>query len=102
VVSEQVVKLTSWVGMAPKKNRKQPQDSMLEEPIEDQVAPPKSIGEEQPMPRGDQDEPESEGEQRSSVLFTQEQLEVLLKMGRPDFGELVATLKTGAAKGERF
>jgi len=23
-------------------------------------------------------------------------------MGRPDFGELVATLKTGAAKGERF
>jgi hypothetical protein len=29
-------------------------------------------------------------------------LEVLLKMGRPDFGELVAALKTGAAKGERF
>jgi hypothetical protein len=23
-------------------------------------------------------------------------------MGRPDFGELVAALKTGAAKGERF
>ncbi len=36
------------------------------------------------------------------VLFTQEQLEVLLKMGRPDFGELVAALKTGATKGERF
>jgi hypothetical protein len=35
-------------------------------------------------------------------LFTQEQLEVLLKMGRPDFGELVAALKTGATKGERF
>ncbi len=27
---------------------------------------------------------------------------VTLKMGRPDFGELVAALKTGAAKGERF
>ncbi len=27
---------------------------------------------------------------------------MLIKMGRPDFGELVAALKTGAAKGERF
>ncbi len=102
MVSEQVVKLTSWVGIAPKKNRKQPQDSMLEEPIDDQVAPPEFIGEEEPMPREDRDEPESEEEQRSSVLFTSEQLEVLLKMGRPDFGELVAALKTRAAKGERF
>jgi hypothetical protein len=54
------------------------------------------------MPREDQGEPESEEEQRSSVLFTQEQLEVLFKMGRPDFRELVVALKTGAAKGERF
>ncbi len=53
MVSEQVLKLTSWVGMAPKKNRKQPQDSMLEEPVDDQVAPPESIGEEEPMPRED-------------------------------------------------
>jgi hypothetical protein len=74
---------------------------MLEEPVNDRVAPPESIGEE-PMPREDQDEPKSEEEQRSSVLFTQEQLEVLLKMGRSDFGELVVALKTGAAKGERF
>jgi hypothetical protein len=88
--------------MAPKKTRKPPQDSMLEEPVDDRVAPPESIGEEEPMPREDRDEPESEEEQRSSVLFTQEQLEVLLKMGRPDFGELVAALKTGASKGERF
>jgi hypothetical protein len=29
-------------------------------------------------------------------------LEVLLKMNRPDFGELVAALKTWTAKGERF
>jgi hypothetical protein len=75
---------------------------MLEELVEDRVAQPESIGEEEPRPREDQDELESEEEQRSSVLFTQEQLEVLLKMGRPDFGELVAALKTGAAKGERF
>jgi len=88
--------------MAPMKTRKPPQDSMLEEPVGDRVAPPESIGEEEPMPREDRDEPESEEEQRSSVLFTQEQLEVLLKMGRPNFGELVAALKTGAAKGERF
>jgi hypothetical protein len=72
VVSEQVVKLTSWVGIAPKRNRKQPQGSMLEELAEDLVAPPESIGEEEPMPREDQDEPASEEEQRSSLLFTQE------------------------------
>jgi hypothetical protein len=88
--------------MAPKKNRKQPQNSMLEELVEDRVAPLESIGEEEPRPREDQDEPESEEEQRSLVLFTQEQLEVLLKMGRPDFGELVAVFKTGVAKGERI
>jgi hypothetical protein len=88
--------------MAPKKTRKPPQDYMLEEPVDDRVAPPESIGEEEPTPREDRDEPESEEEQRSSVLFTQEQLEVLLKMGRPDFGELVAALKTGASKVERF
>ncbi len=94
MVSEQVVKLTSWVRMAPKKSRKQAEEAMPEEPAEDRVAPPESIGEEEPRLREDQDEPKSEEEQRSSVLFTQEQLEVLLKMGRPDFGELVAALKT--------
>ncbi len=54
------VKLTSWVGMAPKKNRKQPQDTMLEEPADDQVTPPESIGEEEPRLWEDQDEPKSE------------------------------------------
>ncbi len=72
MVSEQVVKLTSWVGMAPKKKQKQAEEAMPEKPAEDQVAPPESIGEEEPMPQEDQDEPESEEEQRSSVLFTQE------------------------------
>jgi hypothetical protein len=104
LVSELKVKLNLLLGvvMAPKKNRKQTQDSMLEEPVEDRVVPPESIGEEAPRTQEDQDEPESEEEQRSSVLFTPEQLEILLKMNRPDFGELVAALKTGTSKGERF
>jgi len=66
------------------------------------VVPPKSIREEEPITREDQDEPENEEEQRSSVLFTQEQLEVLLKMNRPDFSELVAALKGRASKDARF
>ncbi|CAM6014572.1 unnamed protein product [Sphagnum balticum] len=75
---------------------------MLGEPVEDLVVSPKSIGEEEPTTREDQEEPGSEETQRSLVLFTQEQLEVLLKMNRPDFGELVAALKSGTSKNERF
>jgi len=88
--------------MAPRKNRKQAQETMLKEPIEDQIVPPKSIGEEESRTWEDQDEPKSEEEQRSSVLFTQEQLEVLLKMNRPDFSELVAALKRGVSKDAKF
>jgi hypothetical protein len=88
--------------MAPKKNQKQTQDTMLEKPNEDRVVPPESIGEEEPITREDQYEPESEEEQRSSVLFTQEQLGVLRKMNRLDFSELVAALKGGASKDVRF
>jgi hypothetical protein len=61
--------------MAPKKNRKQAQETMLEKPVENRVVPPKSIGEEEPKIGEDQDEPESKEEQWSSVLFTPEQLE---------------------------
>jgi len=70
---------------------------MLEEPNEDRVVPPESIGEEEQRTREDQDEPESEEEHWSSVLFTQEQLEILFKMNRPDFSELVTALKGGAS-----
>jgi hypothetical protein len=45
---------------------------MLEEPTKDRQVPPESIMEEDPRPREDQDELESEEEQRSSVLFTPE------------------------------
>jgi len=57
VVSELKVKLDSLLGvvMAPKKNRKQAQEPMLEEPVEERVAPPESIGEEVPRPREDQE-----------------------------------------------
>jgi len=75
---------------------------MLEEPNEDRVVLPESIGEEKPITQEDQDELESEEEQRSLVLFTHEQLEVLLKMNMPDFSELVAALKGGASKDARF
>jgi len=83
--------------MAPKKNCKQVQETMLEELVDDRVVLPKSIGEKEPKTREDQDEPESEEEQRSSVLFTLEQLEVL-KMNRPNFSELVAAFKGGSSK----
>jgi hypothetical protein len=75
---------------------------MLEELAEKQVVPPESIGEEEPRTREDQDEPESEEEQRSSVLFAPEQLEVLLKMNRLDFSELVTALKMGSFKIARY
>jgi len=75
---------------------------MLEEPNEDRVVSSESIGEEKQRTREDQDEPESEEEQRSSILFTQEQLEILFKMNRLDFSELVAALKGGASKDARF
>jgi hypothetical protein len=75
---------------------------MLEEPAEEQLIPPESIGEEEPRTQEDQDEPESEEEQRSSILFTQEQLEALFKMNRPDFSELVAALKGGTSKDARL
>ncbi len=88
--------------MAPKKNHKQTQETMLEEPNENRIISSESIGEKEPRTREDQDEPESEEDQRSSVLFTHEQLEVLLKMNRLDFSELVATLKGGASKDARF
>jgi hypothetical protein len=88
--------------MAPKKNHKQTQKTMLKEPIKGWVVSSESIGEEDPRTREDQDEPESEKEQWSSVLFTQEQWKVLLKMNRPDFSKLVAAFKGGSSKNAKF
>jgi hypothetical protein len=49
--------------MAPKNNHKQAQKTMLEEPTEDQVASPESIGEEESRAWADQNELKSEEEQ---------------------------------------
>jgi hypothetical protein len=84
--------------MAPKKNCKQVQETMLEKSVEDRVVLSESIGEEELRTREDQDEPESEEEQRNLDLFILEQLEVLLKMNRPNFSELVVALKGGSSK----
>jgi len=75
---------------------------MLEKPIEDRVVPSESIREEEPRTLEDQDEPENEEEQWSSVLFTQEQLEVFFKMNRPDFSKLVTVLKGRSSKNAGF
>jgi hypothetical protein len=88
--------------MAPKKMRKPTQETMVEEPTPEQEVPPKSIGEEDLEAQEDHDDPTSEEEQPNIVLFTPEQLEVLLKMNRPDFNELVAALKGGSSKNAGF
>jgi len=47
-------RFTSWeFRMAPKKNRKQAQETMLEEPNKNRIVLPKSIGEEKPRTRED-------------------------------------------------
>jgi hypothetical protein len=50
----------------------------------------------------DHDDHESKKEQHSTVLFTLEQLEVLLKMNRLDFTRLVEAFKGGSSKNVGF
>jgi hypothetical protein len=94
--------------MAPKKTRKPVQETVVDEPTQDLDFPPEVIREEEQKgsedegDRNDLDDHESEEEQPSGVLFTPEQLEVLLKMNRPNFNELVAALKGGSSKGVEF
>jgi hypothetical protein len=85
--------------MAPKKSRKPVQETMVEEPTQDREVPSQVIREEEQVDFEEQenqenhDDHENEKEQPTIVLFTLEQLEVLLKMNRFDFSELVAALK---------
>jgi hypothetical protein len=94
--------------MAPKKSRKVAQEIVVEEATQDpDVAPQAMRGEEQNVSEGEEDrdnheDHENEEEQSNAVLFTPEQLEVLLKMNRPDFSELVTALKGGSSKGVEF
>jgi hypothetical protein len=91
--------------MAPKKTRKLVRETVVEEPTQDQDVPLEAIREEEQKgsehegDRDNLDDHESEKEQPNAVLFTLEQLEVLFKMNRPDFNELVAALKGGSSKG---
>jgi hypothetical protein len=75
---------------------------MLEEPTKDWKDPLESIGEEEWRTEEDQHDPKSEAEERSSILSISKQLEVLLKMIRPDFNELVKALKGGSSKSMGF
>jgi hypothetical protein len=94
--------------MAPKKSRKVVQKTMVEEPTQDPDVPPQAMsGEKQKDSEGEQDhdsheDHESEEEQPNAVLFTPEQLEVLLKMNRPHYNEFVTAFKGGSSKSVRF
>jgi hypothetical protein len=91
--------------MAPKKTCKVVQETVVEKPTQDSDVPPHAIrGEEQKDSEGEEDhdsheDHESEEEQPNTVLFPLEQLEVLLKMNRPDFNELIVAFKGGSSKG---
>jgi len=94
--------------MAPKKTRKLVQETVVEETTQDLEVPPEAMREEEQNHSEDEEdrdgleEHENEKEQPNGVLFTPEQLEVLLKMNRPDFNELVAAFKGGSSKGVGF
>jgi len=81
---------------------------VVEEPTQDLNVPPEAIREEEQKDSKDEgdrdnlDDHESEEEQPNAVLFTLEQLEVLLKMNRLDFNELVTALKGRSSKGVEF
>jgi hypothetical protein len=94
--------------MAPKKTRKLVQEAVVEKPTQNLDVPPEAIREEEEKGSEDEgdcdnlDDNESEVEQPNAVLFTPEQLEVLFKMNRLDFNELVVALKGGSSKGVEF
>jgi hypothetical protein len=81
---------------------------MVEEPTQDLDVPPETVRKEEQKDsedEGDRDsheDHENEEEQPNTVLFTLEQLEVLLKMNMPDFNELVTAFKGGSSKGVGF
>jgi hypothetical protein len=81
---------------------------MVEEPTQDLDVPSEAIKEEKQEDtknqedRDNRNDHENEEDQPTTVLFIPEQLEVLLKMNRPDFIELVVALKGGSSKGVGF
>jgi hypothetical protein len=94
--------------MAPKRTHKLVQKIMVKEPTQNLDVPSEAIREEEQVnsekheDRENRNDHESEEEQPTTVLFTPKQLEVLLKMNRLDFIELVVAFKGGSSKGVRF
>jgi len=64
--------------------------------------PSEAIREEEQKDQENLDDHENEQEQPTAIRFTLEQLEVLLKMNRPDFSKLVVALKGRSSKGVGF
>jgi hypothetical protein len=81
---------------------------MVEKPTQYLDVPSEAIREEEQKDSKEQgdrenhDDYENEEEQPPTILFTLEQLEVLLIMNRPNFNKLVAPLKGGSSKGIGF
>jgi hypothetical protein len=81
---------------------------MVEEPTQDLEVPSEAIREEEQEDSENEEDHdvhgdhENEKEQANTVLFTSKQLEVLLKMNRPDFMEFVVALKGGSSKNVGF
>jgi hypothetical protein len=94
--------------MALKRTRKLVQETTVEEPTQDLEVPSETIREEDQEHFEEQEDQENhndhenEEEQPTIVLFTPKQLEVLLKMNRPNFTKLVTALKEGSSKGVGF
>jgi hypothetical protein len=84
------------------------QETMVEEPTKDLNVPSEAIKEEEQKDyekerdRENRDDHENEEEKPTTILFTPKQLEVLIKMNRLDFTELVVTFKGGSSKGVGF
>jgi hypothetical protein len=94
--------------MAPKKSHKPMQETMVEEPTQNPEDLIKAIREEEPEDSEHEEDHdicgdhENEKEQPNTIIFTSKQLEVLLKMNRPNFTKLVAALKGGSSKSVGF
>jgi len=100
--------------MAPKRTRKLIQKTIVEKPTQDLDVPFEGIREEEQEDSEEDrdvhdeedcdvhDDHENEKEQPTIILFTLEQLEVLFKMNRLDFIELVVALKGGSSKSVGF
>jgi hypothetical protein len=94
--------------MAPKKTRKLMQKSLVDEPTHDLDVHFEAIREEEQEDFENEEvrdicgDHENEEEQPTTILFTPEQLKILLKMNRPDFIELVTSLKGGSSKSVGF